>query len=142
MWILIVIGVLILWIIWYLVSQEFYKAAEAKGFPDKKYLWITFFFGALGALLVVALPDRGNNAKDINTINNHDNKTSEPIISSKLASLIPDAPNTPTEKASIKEPDFESSNNIEKLEYYKKLYDSGKISEQESVEMRKMLIGQ
>ena len=142
MWLLTVIGVIILLIIWYFVSQEFYKVAEAKGFPEKKYLWITFFFGALGALLVVALPDRGINTNGMNTTNSNENKKSKPKITSKLVSLIPDSPTTQTDNKNIKEPDFESSSDIEKLEYYKKLFDSGKISEKEFVEMRKMLIGQ
>lgn len=38
--------------------------------------------------------------------------------------------------------DFENSSNIEKLEYYKILKDSGKISEEEFIEMRKILIEQ
>jgi len=48
----------IIWL-WYLVAREFYRIAKEKGFPQKKYLWLTFLFGMLGMLLVVALPDRG-----------------------------------------------------------------------------------
>ena len=38
--------------------------------------------------------------------------------------------------------DFENCSNLEKLEYYKKLYDDKKISKEEFIEMRKLLIGQ
>lgn len=55
----IIVGVVLLLVIWYLISNEFYKAAEKKGHPQKKYLWLTFFFGMVGILLVIALPDRG-----------------------------------------------------------------------------------
>ena len=123
--ILIVIGSLIMLAVWYLISQEFYKAAEAKGFPQKKYLWITFFFGALGALLVVALPDRGNTAV-----------VRQPVPNTNSIK------NAETVKKENAEPNFNNMSNIEKLEYYKKLLDSGKITEDEYIQMRKTLIGQ
>lgn len=47
------------WLCWYLAEQV-YEAAQAKGFPDKKYFWITFWLGLAGYLLVIALPDRGD----------------------------------------------------------------------------------
>ncbi len=54
----------VVWILW-LVAQEFYAAAKAKGYSEKKYLWICFLLGVIGYLLVVALPDRGNTNKTI-----------------------------------------------------------------------------
>ena len=59
-----VVAVIGIWVL-YLIADEFYKAAEAKGYPEKKYLWICFFLGVVGYLLVVALPDRGNAPKAI-----------------------------------------------------------------------------
>lgn len=50
---------LILWGL-YLLAQEFYKVAKAKGYPQKKYLWLSFWLGIIGYLLVIALPDRGS----------------------------------------------------------------------------------
>ena len=59
----IVIGIVVLviaiWIDW-LIAQEFYNAAILKGYPDTKYMWICFFLGVVGYLLVIALPDREN----------------------------------------------------------------------------------
>lgn len=52
------------WILW-LVAKEFYIAVQAKGYSEKKYLWICFLLGIVGYLLVVALPDRGNTPKAI-----------------------------------------------------------------------------
>ena len=43
----------------YFVAQEFYKAAVAKGWPQKKYFWLCFLLTTVGYLLVIALPDRG-----------------------------------------------------------------------------------
>lgn len=42
----------------YLIAREFYRAAEAKGFHSKKYLWIPFWLGLVGYLLVIALPTK------------------------------------------------------------------------------------
>ena len=44
----------------YFIAKWFFEVAEAKGHHDKKYFWICFWLGAVGYLLVVALPDRGN----------------------------------------------------------------------------------
>lgn len=49
---------LLIWI-QYLIAREFYVVASAKGYNQKKYLWLPFFLGMIGFLLVVALPDRG-----------------------------------------------------------------------------------
>ena len=59
--ILIVVAI-VLWI-QYLIAKEFYLAAQAKGYAEKKYLWLCFLLGAVGYLLVIALPDRGNTPK-------------------------------------------------------------------------------
>ncbi len=40
------------------IANCFYEIACMKGFYDKCYFWIPFFFGIAGYLLVVALPDR------------------------------------------------------------------------------------
>lgn len=60
--VLILIGALLMLWVMYLIAKEFYKAAEAKGYAEKKYLWLCFLLGAVGYLLVVALPDRGSKA--------------------------------------------------------------------------------
>lgn len=61
--ILIVVAI-VLWI-QYLIAKEFYLAAQAKGYAEKKYLWLCFLLGAVGYLLVIALPDRGNTPKAV-----------------------------------------------------------------------------
>jgi hypothetical protein len=45
------------------VAKEFYKAAVARGWPEKKYFWICFLLPPAGYLLVIALPDRGGPAR-------------------------------------------------------------------------------
>ena len=50
---------LVIWLIWY-IAKQFEEAAQKKGYTQKKYFWICFFLGAIGYLLVIALPDRGN----------------------------------------------------------------------------------
>ena len=45
---------------WY-IAKQFEEAARKKGYNDNKYVWICFFFSIVGYLLVIALPDRGDN---------------------------------------------------------------------------------
>ena len=56
---LLLLGTALLLLIDYLLAREFYKAAFMKGWADRKYFWLAFFFGIAGYLLVAALPDRG-----------------------------------------------------------------------------------
>ncbi len=46
----------------FFMAREFYKAAVARGWPQKKYFWICFLLPIFGYLLVIALPDRGGPA--------------------------------------------------------------------------------
>ena len=55
--VLIIIGAAIVLWIDYLIAREFYRAAEAKGYAETKYLWLCFLLGAVGYMLVIALPD-------------------------------------------------------------------------------------
>ena len=54
-----IILVFLIWLEWY-IAKQFYEAAKAKGYYDKKYFWICFWLTWVGYLLVIALPDRGN----------------------------------------------------------------------------------
>ena len=47
------------WLAWY-IGEQFYEAAQAKGYQDRKYFWICFWLGWVGYLLVIALPNRSN----------------------------------------------------------------------------------
>lgn len=51
----------------YYIAKWFYEVAEEKGYHNKKYFWICFWLGWIGYLLVVALPDRGNQKNEIVT---------------------------------------------------------------------------
>ena len=62
---------LVIWLEWY-IAKQFYEAAKAKGYYERKYLWICFWLTWMGYLLVIALPDRGN---------------SVPVISDELPDL-------------------------------------------------------
>lgn len=42
---------------WY-IANCFYDIACVKGFTESRYLWVPFWFGIIGYLLVIALPDR------------------------------------------------------------------------------------
>ncbi len=45
----------------YYIASEIYRASCLKGYPDKKYFWISFFVSTTGCLLVIALPNRSIN---------------------------------------------------------------------------------
>lgn len=45
----------------FFLAGQFFEAATAKGYTDKKYYWICFWLGLPGWLLVIALPKRENN---------------------------------------------------------------------------------
>lgn len=53
----IIIGCLLALIIDFYIATEFNAVAEQKGYYSAKYLWICFFLGIVGYLLVIALPD-------------------------------------------------------------------------------------
>ena len=55
----------IVFVISYLVADEFYDVALAKGYESRKYFWIPFWLGLPGWLLVIALPN-----KDTPAVNN------------------------------------------------------------------------
>ena len=55
----ILVGAALLIYVWVLICKEFQNVAERKGFPQKKYFWITLFLGVIGMFLIMALPDRG-----------------------------------------------------------------------------------
>ena len=46
----------------YFVAEEFYKIAVMKGWPQKKYRVFALLLWIFGYLLIVALPDRANEA--------------------------------------------------------------------------------
>lgn len=58
MWLVIIILIVVALYVDYLIAREFSNAAEDKGYPEQKYLWICFFLGPIGYLLVIALPCR------------------------------------------------------------------------------------
>ena len=41
------------------ISKWFRNIAQMKGHNEKRYFWVPFFFGLVGYLMVIALPDRG-----------------------------------------------------------------------------------
>lgn len=53
-----VVGAILVLYIEYKLAEQFYHAAYLKGYSERKYLWICFFFNIVGYLLVIALPDR------------------------------------------------------------------------------------
>jgi hypothetical protein len=45
------------------------EIAEMKGHKDRKYFWWTFWIPMFGIAMIIALPDRGSNAKSVSTQN-------------------------------------------------------------------------
>ena len=59
---IVIAAVIIGLVVSFFMAREFYKAAVARGWPQKKYFWICFLLPICGYLLVIALPDRGGHA--------------------------------------------------------------------------------
>lgn len=53
-----------IWLAWY-IAKQFAEVAQKKGHYEMKYFVICFLLGAIGYLLVIALPDRGNSPRNI-----------------------------------------------------------------------------
>lgn len=53
-----VLGTVVVLFVSAIVASEFRNIAEMKGHEGKPYFWFTFFFGIIGMLMVIALPDR------------------------------------------------------------------------------------
>ena len=70
-----VIGVGFFFLINYIVSIYFYGAALAKGYDDLAFLLLPFFFGIIGCLFVIAMPDRHSSQNKKNTQQSTKNKT-------------------------------------------------------------------
>ena len=63
------LGVLLgVFYLFYYIAEQFYAVAKMKGHTERKYLWIPFFLGIIGYLLVIALPVKNsaelNNRKE------------------------------------------------------------------------------
>ena len=54
----IIMGVIVALAIFFACANTFYEIACMKGHDESKYFWWTFFVPLLGALMVIALPDR------------------------------------------------------------------------------------
>lgn len=57
--VLIIIAAILLLVINAFMAVEFYKAASAKGWGQRKYFWLAFLLTFAGYILIAALPDRG-----------------------------------------------------------------------------------
>lgn len=62
-WVYLLVLVIVI-VLNYFISRWFYEIAEDKGYHDRKYFWICFWFGVIGYLLVAAMPDHGNSRQD------------------------------------------------------------------------------
>ena len=60
------IGIALGILVSYYIAGLFYFIAVDKGYSAKVYLWIATLFGFVGYLLIVAMPDRGNNLQVAN----------------------------------------------------------------------------
>ena len=85
------LGIVIGIVIAFIVASEFSSIASEKGYDGTKYFWYTLFLGIVGALMVIALPNR--NSK-INIVQNVPH-TSEEYTSDNTSSGLTNKPNTP-----------------------------------------------
>lgn len=56
MWFLYLLGIVFALFVDYIIARKFADIAEMKGHEGDAYFWFTFLLGAVGMLMVVALP--------------------------------------------------------------------------------------
>ena len=62
----------------HLIARMFFDIAERKGHHEKKYYWLSFWLGAVGYIMVAALPDLfARSQKEVQNIENENTKTTE-----------------------------------------------------------------
>ena len=64
--VLAVVGGIVALILLHYISNLFYLVAVEKGWDERKFYWLSFFFGFVGWMLVIALPDRNGTPVVIN----------------------------------------------------------------------------
>ena len=57
-----VLGLVLMLVLAYFIGNEFKKIAEMKGHDGSRYFWWSFLLGPVGYCMVIALPDRSENA--------------------------------------------------------------------------------
>ena len=75
------IGMLVLffWLFFnYYIASQFQMAAEEKGYKGTRYLWLCFFLGMVGYLLVIALPNKNTSVVAIPKANGTPHSDSQP----------------------------------------------------------------
>lgn len=56
----IIAGVILVIVVDWYIADLFREIAKMKGHSSKEYFWVCFWFGAVGYLAVIALPDRSD----------------------------------------------------------------------------------
>ncbi|MBQ6430564.1 MAG: hypothetical protein IJJ99_01620 [Oscillospiraceae bacterium] len=97
--ILIILGAILVIVIQAFWATEMRKAAMEKGYPDAKYFWYSFLLGVLGALIVIALPDRGRQPETIVVPQPAPQQKTEPAANPKTEPVV-----NPKEDTSVMQP--------------------------------------
>ncbi len=62
----------------HIIASMFYDIAERKGHHEKKYYWLSFWLGAVGYIMVAALPDLfARPQKEVAPVENSNAKSTE-----------------------------------------------------------------
>ncbi len=62
---IILMAIAILLAVNYFLAEEFYKVAVLKGYSEKTYFWLCFLCTICGYLLVIALPTKKSEEKEV-----------------------------------------------------------------------------
>ncbi len=81
----IVIGIAIAFV----VASEFASIANEKGYDGTKYFWYTLFLGIIGALMVIALPDRNSKLNIVHTSKHIEDEKYVNDISGVVNNVLP-----------------------------------------------------
>ena len=105
---LIFLGIVIGIVVCFMVASEFAEIANKKGYDGAKYFWYTFFLGIIGALMVIALPNRNSNINIVHNTSHTDKENNGDNIHSVTKNVIPNTVENSNDTKSVLEPDVPS----------------------------------
>lgn len=105
---LVFLGIVIGIVICFIIASEFAEIANKKGYDGTKYFWYTFFLGIIGALMVVALPDRNSNINIVHDTSHTDKENNGDYIQGLTKKVIPNTAENSNDTKSVLEPDVPS----------------------------------
>lgn len=83
---LVFLAVIVGLVVWLFVASEFSSIARDKGYDSSKYFWCTLLLGAIGMLMVIALPNKNSNIRVVHSSTHTTNDVNATVDNNDLNS--------------------------------------------------------